>query len=74
MERSLSHTIQSLKDILEKGSDNPETSLSQMTERLEEALSLSQANSMIFLNKSDNLSYFLKECSPNASSSSNSVD
>jgi len=64
MESSLAQAIKSLKEISKQGSDNPEESIDQLTSQLEEALNWSQSNTLIFLNKSDNFSYFLTDCSP----------
>ena len=61
MERSLSRTIQTLKDISKQKSNSKEN-LSELINKLEEAVSLSQSNSLIFLIKSDNIFYFLEEC------------
>ena len=61
MERSLSHTIKTLKDISKRNSKS-KGNLSELIDKLEEAVILSESNSLTFLNKSDNISYFLKDC------------
>lgn len=62
MERSLTNTVQTLKEIAEFETPSSKERLVELVENLEQAVSLSQSNEFIFLNKADNISYFLKDC------------
>ena len=62
MEKSLSQTIKTLRAISQQELPNSEKNLLELADKMEEAVSLSQANNFIFLDKADNISYFLKDC------------
>ena len=69
MESSLTQTIQTLREVSNEDAKSKEK-LSQLIDNLSEAVRLSQDNTLIFLDKADNISYFLQDCTTQETSDS----